>query len=981
MKLHSLIKRHTMAHKILLTLLTLVLLQGAVFFLMLFGGNIQDEIKDAAFDSFNDKIETRKNSFEDALTSKVYKTDIYNSLLELCKQEYESVASVDDLKVTPEIANSLKQILNNTASSGAFIIFDHSSNTHNGLSIRDTEPSNVSINDGDLLAEFGSSELIKEIGLTLDYQWKSAITMEDKTAYDYFYKPMEAASQYSNFKAMDLAYWSQPYHMNLDDEEAISFSFPILDNDHNAYGVIGIQYNLSYLKSILPYEEINNGQGAYALSYQNQASLKFEPLLISGPFYSDIDSTMTLTQTNSDLKIYTVNDDTKERTNASIHTLNLYNRNSPFINESWTLLGLVPESVILSAFHDIISSLLITVIATVLIGVFATFMISFYFSKPFVILLKTLHDSDPNKPIHLPKVNIGELDQLSYLVEEMNNSILESSSRLSNIIRLMDLPLGAIEIDKHANKVFYTEKITELLSFSQDYKEREYLTIEEFQFEVNRFKETVISFEKEVIDEGSTEVYLTKSLDSHEKTLWIRFSIMYLDARTLITINDVTKESLEKQKLEYERDYDILTNLLNRRAFHEAFKDVIKHKDLKFSALILWDLDNLKHINDTYGHDFGDLYIKEAANFFFTLDPNHAISSRMAGDEFLVFLYGINSREELLKIAQGLHHEMTMQELDLLNNEKVRIRSSAGLAWYPNDGKEYEDLLKHADYAMYSAKHSLKGSMGIFDYQSYKSEYLLFETLEELNQIIDENLYRFAFQPIVDASTGETFGYEALIRPDGKTIQSPQDLIRIARSQSKLQFIELITFTGALKAFRDQKEAFKNAKLFINSIPKIMWKDSIIQKIQETYGEDLHRIVVEIIESDQITADNLQVKKTVIKQWNAAIALDDFGSGYNNDTAILAIHPNYLKIDQELISNIDQDERRQMIVRNLIQYAKSQNIKVISEGVETLEELTFLIQVGSDYIQGYYLARPAYEVTEIPQDKKQEIQALAKKYQ
>lgn len=980
MKRNTIFKRKSMAYKILLTLLSLVLLEGAVFLVMLFGGNIQQEIKNSAFESFSDKIETRKNSLEDSLISKVYKADIYTNLIELCNKERASVSSVDELKVNTEIANNLKQLLYNTSSSGAFIVFDHSGNTHNGLSLRDTEPTNVSINDGDLLAEFGSSELIKEIGLTLDYQWKSNITIDDTSAYDFFNKPMQAAKEYPDYKSLDLAYWSQPYHMTQDDDESISFTFPLLDDNNEPYGIVGIQFTLSYIKSLLPYEEINGGEGAYALTYQTRGTSEFQPVLMSGPLFNNLTSSFTIHETNESKDIYTVDASTKEKTNASVHEINLYNRNSPFISESWALVGLVPESILLSALQDIIQSLLIAIITTILIGIIATFMMSFYFSKPFVVLLRTLHNADPNRPIHLPRVNINELDQLSNVVENMSNSILESSSRLSNIIQLMDLPLGAMEIDITNNKVFCTKKIAELMSFSKENAQKDYLTLEEFTKEDNKFKELVIQFEKETIEASGVVVYLAQVLNKDEKTSWLRFSVMRLETKTLLTITDVTKESLEKQKLEYERDYDILTNLLNRRAFHEEFDDIIKNKELKFSALILWDLDNLKYINDTYGHDFGDLYIKEAANYFFDLNPNHAISSRMAGDEFLVFLYGIETREELLKIAQNLHHEMTMQELTLSNNEKVRIRASAGIAWYPDDGKIYEDLLKHADYAMYTAKHTLKGSMGIFDYQSFKDEYLLFETLEELNQILDEKLYQFAFQPIIDATNGECFGYEALIRPSGKTIQTPMDLIRIARSQSKLQMIELITFTGALKAFHQQKEAFKDAKLFINSIPKITWKDTIVNKIQETYGDDLHRVVVEIIESDQMTSDNLQLKRAVIKEWNAAIALDDFGSGYNNDTAILSIHPNYLKIDQELIQNIDQDERRQMIVRNLIQYAKSQDIKVIAEGVETYEELTFLISEKVDYLQGFYLAKPNFRVIELSQKKKKEIIALVKKY-
>lgn len=980
MKRSAIFKKNSMASKILLTSLVLVLLEGVVFLAMLFGGDLQSKIKDSAFQTFNDKIESRKNTLENVLTSKVYKNELYDDILEECNALRASSQSVHEMKITPTIANSLKLLLHNTSSSGAFIIFDSDDEIYNGLSIRDMEPNNVSINDGDLLAEFGSSDLIKEIGLTMDYQWKSTLTMNSQNElYDFYYSPFEIANKYPNSKPLELAYWSKPYQMNKDDDMFISFSFPLLDENHKPYGVIGIQFSLDYIKSLLPYDEINYGEGAYVLSYQKNAEDPFTSLLVSGPMYNDLTSQYTLVEQDQDRNIYSLKEPDKEKTDVSIHYLNLYNHNSPFQAETWSLVGLVPERILLSALQDIVRSLIISVIVTVFVGIMGTFIITLYFSKPFVKLLRSLNEADINKPLQLPKVDIDELDQLSNVVENMSNSIFESSSRLSKIILLMKLPLGAIEIDKHSNKVFFTEKIADLMNFSDTLRNKSYITTEDFNEEVKRFSSDIIAVEKEESEsEELSDVYLVEKFKEKKGTMWIRFSILIRESTTLVTVNDVTREILEKQKLEYERNYDILTNLLNRRAFHEEFDNIITHRDLRCSALLLWDLDNLKFINDTYGHDFGDLYIKEASNVFLTLNPKHAIASRMAGDEFLVFLYGMESREQLLILAKDIHHAMMAQELDLLDHEKIRIRSSAGLAWYPDDGKDYDELLKHADYAMYSAKQNLKGSMEIFDYQSYKTNYLLFETLEDFNKIIDEKLYRFAFQPIVDAANGEIFGYEALIRPQGNTIKSPQDLINIARSQSKLQIIEKISFVGALEEYSKQKKAFKDARLFVNSIPKISWGEKIISDVEKTYASILHNLVIEIIESDHITSDNLKNKRDTVERWHAALALDDFGSGYNNETAILSIHPQYLKIDRELISNIDIDERKQMIVQNLIQYAKAQDIKTIGEGVETQGELAFLVRSGIDYLQGFYLAKPNFKALDIKAALKKEIITLAK---
>ena len=165
-----------------------------------------------------------------------------------------------------------------------------------------------------------------------------------------------------------------------------------------------------------------------------------------------------------------------------------------------------------------------------------------------------------------------------------------------------------------------------------------------------------------------------------------------------------------KAKIEYERDYDLLTNLLNCRAFHAQMQQLFQPSGkLKVAALIMMDLDNLKYINDTFGHDYGDQYIRAAANALRIGTPDSAVLSRMSGDEFYIFLYGYDTEDQVREKIDQLQKSIQTSTLDLPNRPSFTIRASAGVAWYPKDSENYEQLIRYADFAMYSVKEHDEG--------------------------------------------------------------------------------------------------------------------------------------------------------------------------------------------------------------------------------------------------------------------------------
>ena len=219
---------------------------------------------------------------------------------------------------------------------------------------------------------------------------------------------------------------------------------------------------------------------------------------------------------------------------------------------------------------------------------------------------------------------------------------------------------------------------------------------------------------------------------------------------------DITDSVVEMRKIEYERDYDITTGLLNRRAFYYKFGRLFSaKKKLKTAACFMFDLDNLKYVNDTYGHDFGDDYIRTAASVFRLFESERSIVARLSGDEFILFFYGYDNRKEIEKIKQRLQEKLRESYCVLPDGAHYKMRASGGVAWYPKDAVDSDLLIKYADFAMYTVKHSTKGNIGEFDKQAYKNDAVLVTGIEELNRIIDDGSIRYAFQSIVSAKTGE----------------------------------------------------------------------------------------------------------------------------------------------------------------------------------------------------------------------------------
>ena len=248
--------------------------------------------------------------------------------------------------------------------------------------------------------------------------------------------------------------------------------------------------------------------------------------------------------------------------------------------------------------------------------------------------------------------------------------------------------------------------------------------------------------------------------------------------------------------------------------------------------------------------------------------------------------------------------------------------------------------------------------------------------LKETEHIIDENLFDYHFQPIVNATDGSIYSYEALMRPKSSICPSPFHIIKYAEITDRLDDIERATFMNILGIIDSDNDILHGRKVFINSIPEAELSDEDAENIKALLSKHANTVVVEMTEQSELDDSKLENIKHIYQKFNVQIAVDDYGTGYSNIQNLLRYVPNYVKIDRSLISGIQNDGKKMHFVREIIEFCHDNGIYALAEGVETSDELRTVIHLGADLIQGYYTARPAAEIIDtISYEIRREISA------
>jgi len=243
-----------------------------------------------------------------------------------------------------------------------------------------------------------------------------------------------------------------------------------------------------------------------------------------------------------------------------------------------------------------------------------------------------------------------------------------------------------------------------------------------------------------------------------------------------------------------------------------------------------------------------------------------------------------------------------------------------------------------------------------------------------LDEIIEKNTFKYAFQPIVEASTGQIYGYEALMRADHGGPISPSVILKYAKEKNRLYDIEKATFFNVLSFVSKERANLEGRRVFVNSIPGYQLNEEDYDIFAERYAEILPNVTIEITEENDIIDRELASLMNRSKRDGFNIAIDDYGTGYSNTSSLLRCVPNCIKMDRLLISSIHEEPKKQHFVKSIIEFAHNNGILALAEGVETVQELKAVIEMGVDLIQGFYTARPSFEIIqEIDEEVRNEI--------
>ncbi len=447
-----------------------------------------------------------------------------------------------------------------------------------------------------------------------------------------------------------------------------------------------------------------------------------------------------------------------------------------------------------------------------------------------------------------------------------------------------------------------------------------------------------------------------------------RTGIRELDqlAEAIVTLStDNYKAAVaERSRIEHECDYDALTGLYSRQAFFRVCGELFEKPDtLRHAALMMTDLDNLKTINDTYSHDWGDVYLRQTARSLQQGSPSGTVVARLSGDEFLLLFYAMRRGRPCGRTSKSWKRTLPRAVLLCRTARDCASGCPAAWAWYPEDALDLDALKKYADFAMYEVKHSTKGEVREFDMERYRAGVYAMEQRSDFEKLIRERRVDYCFQPIVSAHDGHVVAYEALMRPQLPTLRSPITVMQLASEMGRLYDIEKLTFFRACECYEELEAAGKldaDALIFVNSIASVSLSDEDWASYCEAHSAILPKLVVEITEEEEMNERELERKRNVPGA-TGVFALDDYGSGYSNGNSLLTVAPKYVKVDIAIIQGIDTDADKQQFLRALIDYAHPRGVQVLAEGVETLSELRKVLEMGVDLLQGYCLAPPAAE--------------------
>jgi len=430
-------------------------------------------------------------------------------------------------------------------------------------------------------------------------------------------------------------------------------------------------------------------------------------------------------------------------------------------------------------------------------------------------------------------------------------------------------------------------------------------------------------------------------------------------------VHDITEIKLAEEVIQHQAHFDSLTNLPNRFLALDRLAQLISEakRHEKMVAVLFIDLDDFKKVNDTLGHETGDKVLIEAGKRLCEVVRKKDTVGRLGGDEFLILLGGLSKSSDALPVVEHLIEKL--RNAFVIDGRELIVTASVGIATYPDDANNADTLLRYSDSAMYHAKDIGRNTHSFYTQAMDRQVSRRLAIEEQMHGALERNEFFIHYQPKFNIATNKIIGAEALLRWHNKELGdiSPGEFISIAEQTGLILPIGKFVLSEALRKTKYwQTNYIQNFEIAVNLSPR-QFRDSkltdYIKNILEQHEVSCQYLELEITEG--VLMSNYSYVEEYLRtlsELGIGLAMDDFGTGYSSLSYLRTYPFTVLKIDQSFIQDIADKQADRELVNAAIAMAHALNLKVVAEGVETVDQLTQLKKTNCDYVQGYLFSKP-----------------------
>jgi len=569
--------------------------------------------------------------------------------------------------------------------------------------------------------------------------------------------------------------------------------------------------------------------------------------------------------------------------------------------------------------------------------------------------------------IHYFKRLLCDYEQQQQQLQKTISQLQDSEERFSGILNLV--PTGIITINSHQDIIFFNRGAEQIFGYSSKEITGQPLSVLLPEHIKDLHKKNVQDFassNSSQIQAVERKPIATKKKDGQTIYIDASLAILHLAHETLMAaaITDVSQRKEQDEKILHQAHFDSLTGLPNRFLSLDRLKQLL-HKakrNNKLVAVLFLDLDDFKKVNDSLGHDTGDqLLIKAAERLSHQLRSGDTVG-RLGGDEFIVLLGGLNKQEEVQHIAHNLLKQF--RKAFNVDDREFILTLSIGISIYPDDALSSSDLLQKADVAMYHSKSQGRNTYTYFTAQMNQDLTRKLALEEQIHNALQRNEFSLQYQPKINIVSGEIIGSEALLRWNNPELGkvTPDEFIPLLEQTGLIIPVGLFVLTEALAQTRLWLQDKPEFSIAINLSPRQFRDPDLVQIVQQTVLNStvpFDHIELEITEG-VLMSGHAYTEQAILDMHKLGIhlAMDDFGTGYSSLSYLRKYPFDVIKIDRSFIHDLITDKNDRALVTAIVSMAQGLDLKVIAEGVETIEQLNYMKEIYCDIAQGFYFSRP-----------------------